>query len=130
MMETDTADRWTDAYGTSCTNPEMCWECDGSGIIYRETCPTCGGEPIPGSADDGEMGVLAGGNSVASEYLTNSQFVGYAARLAQKSAAWAADTAQSFFIDAPNAAIDREPAIRFLAEIRRLLDHMEDQVQP
>lgn len=60
--------------------------------------------------------------------LTNAEFAGYAARLAQKAASWAADTAQGFRICAPDDAMDREPAMRFIAEMRQLLDHVEAQV--
>ena len=66
----------------------------------------------------------------AEAFLTNAAFVGYASRIAGKSAHWAADTAQVFSIDAPGDPMKREPAIRFINEMRRLLDHMEGQVQP
>lgn len=62
--------------------------------------------------------------------LTNAQFIGYAARLAQKAAHWAADTAMTFPASPPDEAIPRDPAMRFIAEMRRLLDHIEKQVQP
>ncbi len=62
--------------------------------------------------------------------LTNAEFAGYAARLAQKASAWAADTTQAFRICAPDEAMDREPATRFIAEMRRLLKHMEAQIKP
>ncbi len=62
--------------------------------------------------------------------LTNGQFAGYTARLAQKAATWSADTSMSFFIDAPGEAIGREPAMRFISDMRRMLDHIEKQVQP
>lgn len=62
--------------------------------------------------------------------LTNAGFVGYASRIAAKAAHWSADTAQCFFIAPPDAPIEREPAMRFIGEMRRVLDHMEGQVQP
>lgn len=62
--------------------------------------------------------------------LTNAAFAGYAARLAQKAASWAADTAQGFMICPPHEVMDREPAMRFVGEMRMLLDHLEAQVKP
>lgn len=69
-------------------------------------------------------------NPCAPPPLTNAKFAGYTARLAQKAAAWSADTTMSFVVDQPDEAIRREMAMRFLSEIRQLLDHIEKQVQP
>ena len=63
-------------------------------------------------------------------HLTNAQFVGYSARLAQKSASWAAVCSQAFFLDKPDDAMGRAPAARYLDEMRWLLYHIEKRVQP
>jgi hypothetical protein len=60
--------------------------------------------------------------------LTNHAFAAYAARLAHKSAAWAADTLQTmpeYILDPIRADV----AARYLREMRGLLDHMEQQVK-
>ena len=32
-----------DANGRQCAEPVECWECDGRGTSWSETCGTCGG---------------------------------------------------------------------------------------
>jgi hypothetical protein len=61
--------------------------------------------------------------------LTNLKFSGYASRLAQKSAAWAADTITCLpeNVDKP---IHKDAVARYLAEMRLILDHIEQQVKP
>ena len=36
--------RYRDAWGSECAEPETCWECNGAGLSYNETCLTCGGQ--------------------------------------------------------------------------------------
>jgi hypothetical protein len=59
--------------------------------------------------------------------LTNYAFAAYASRIAQKSADWAAGALQTIPEDVcdPIRATD---AARFIAEIRGMLDHIEQQV--
>lgn len=63
--------------------------------------------------------------------LNHARFIAMADRLAQKSSAWAADTAQSieWGHDAPTDPIPREMMDRYLTEMRRGLDHMDKQVK-
>ena len=62
--------------------------------------------------------------------LTNGAFVGFASRVAQKSAAWAADTALNCIIDPLDEPMRTEAMARYLREMRHLLDYMERQAQP
>jgi hypothetical protein len=62
-------------------------------------------------------------------YLTNAAFAGYAARIAQKAASWSGDTVQ-VFSDCLGDDADRDPVMRFISDMRGLLDHIERQVCP
>ncbi len=35
---------YRDAWGRECDEPTQCWECNGNGLSYDETCCTCGGQ--------------------------------------------------------------------------------------
>jgi hypothetical protein len=59
--------------------------------------------------------------------LTNYAFAAYASRIAQKSADWAAGALQTIPEDVCDPIRARDAA-RFIAEIRGMLDHVEQQV--
>jgi hypothetical protein len=59
--------------------------------------------------------------------LTNYAFAAYASRIAQKSADWAAGALQTIPEDVCDPIRARDAA-RFIAEIRGMLDHIEQQV--
>lgn len=103
-------------------------------MTARNTPPTIPPPGICSAESGGKMEDCAAYSACACDYrdvppLTNYAFAAYAARIAHKSASWAADTLQTIPEDILDP-IRQSVAARYLNEMRGLLDHIEKQVKP